>query len=629
MRSLRSARLAALVLPVLMAMAVVVPATAAASDHVSQLSVAAAGRPADPIAHDPTMVKEGAWYYVVITGDSGRPHTFLPVKRSKDLVHWTELAPVFSSLPSWILPALGLDPAAAPKDLWAPDLSYVHGEWRLYYAISQFGQNNSVIGLVTTKTLDPASKDFGWVDRGLVLQSRPSSGPDQYNAIDPNYSTDANGKGWLAFGSFWSGIKMRRVDVATGKLSALDTTLYALATRPAPPDAIEGPSIVRHGGFYYLFVAFDYCCRGAESDYRVMVGRSAAITGPYVDEAGVPMLAGGGTEVLRGYNEFQGTGGADVYSHDGIDYFVNHYYDATDNGTPKLNVRFLKWAGGWPTVTDPINPSRSIGHGSAYVAIVPRGSTALVQDDGCGYEGANIGLGADGGSPCQQWQIDYRGNGSRILDRYSNKVAEIAGCNNVDGGNLAQWGWVGFLPNNDCQRWSFAPVTDGYSAIAAVAPGHRLWEVVAGNSGPGGDLDVTTGISPTWSEQFRFQPLGHVLLAATDDPASTLGVANCWAYGSPHHPLAVQVRFQPRSIFGCQDWRVDSVAGTAAYTVTNVASGRQLAAGPATAGNADLQLVQPTLANTRSRAWTLEPHNDGTWMLATDQASLPVRVLIP
>jgi hypothetical protein len=608
----------------------------AVADPVPQRApsgTAATPRPDDPVAHDPTMVKEGDWYYLVITGDAGRAGTFLPVKRSKDLVHWTELSPVFSTLPSWILPALGLSSADAPKDLWAPDLSFVHGEWRLYYAISQFGKNNSVIGLATTKTLDPASPDFGWVDRGAVLQSKPATAPDpqEFNAIDPDFTTDAQGRGWLSFGSFWTGIKMRRVDSATGKLSTTDTTLHDLATRPTPPDAMEAPSIVRHGGYYYLFVAFDFCCRGLESDYRVMVGRSRSVTGPYVDRAGVPMLQGGGTEVLRGYNEFVGTGGADVYSSRGTDYLVNHYYDATDNGVPRLNVRTLDWTRGWPVVGDPLNPSRSVGHGDAYVTIAPGGGSTVVEDNGCGYEGADIGLWNDLGNTCQQWQVSDRGEGSRILNRFSNKVAEVAACNNVDGGNVAQWGWLGFLPNNDCQRWTFAPATDGYTTVTSVLPGHRVWNAVGGGTAAGTDIDITTrSTEPGAVQQFRFQPVGHVLLASPTELTRTLGAAGCRAGGR----RGAAVRFEPGSS-RCQEWRFDRLPGrAAAYTVTNVASGRQLASGACTrAGgahrSATLCLVQPRQTKLECRSWRLTPANDGTWTLATSGATESVRLLNP
>ncbi len=286
-------------------------------------------RPVDPIAHDPTMVKEGDWCYVAITGDfpSG---TYLPMKRSKDLLHWEELGPVFTQLPAWVLTALGATEQNAPRDAWAPDLNYVQGRWVLYYAVSRFGTNNSVIGMATTRSLDPGSPDFGWRDEGMVLRSRP--GVDDYNAIDPDFTTSADGRAWLSFGSFFSGLHMRAVDPATGKLSTTDTAVRPLVDRQVPPNAVEGPSIVRRGDFYYLFMAFDFCCRGDESDYRAMVGRSRSITGPYVDQAGRPLRAGGGTEVLRSYNEFVGGGHGDVFSAEGQDWFVNHYYDATDDG---------------------------------------------------------------------------------------------------------------------------------------------------------------------------------------------------------------------------------------------------------------------------------------------------------
>ena len=64
----------------------------------------------DPIAHDPTMIKQGQYYYVFITGDAGRPNTYLPVKRSTDLIHWEELGPVFTTPPQWVVDTLGVTP---------------------------------------------------------------------------------------------------------------------------------------------------------------------------------------------------------------------------------------------------------------------------------------------------------------------------------------------------------------------------------------------------------------------------------------------------------------------------------------------------------------------------------------
>ena len=126
-----------------------------------------------------------------------------------------------------------------------------------------------MIGLATNVTLDPASPQYQWIDEGLVIRSVPT---DNWNAIDPNMGFDADNTPWLSFGSFWDGIKMRRIDRSTGKLAAADTTLYALASRGG--DAIEAPSIVYRDGYYYLFVSFDLCCRSVISTYNIRVGRS-------------------------------------------------------------------------------------------------------------------------------------------------------------------------------------------------------------------------------------------------------------------------------------------------------------------------------------------------------------------
>ena len=122
-----------------------------------------------------------------------------------------------------------------------------------------------------------------------------STSADDYNAIDPSLVTDASGDRWLSFGSFWSGIKLIRLDNTTGK-PASAATVYSLAAKPSP-DPEEGSGIVYHGGYYYLFVAVDTCCQGISSTYHIQVGRSASITGPYVDTSGTTMLNGGGMEV--------------------------------------------------------------------------------------------------------------------------------------------------------------------------------------------------------------------------------------------------------------------------------------------------------------------------------------------
>jgi len=251
--------------------------------------------------HDPSVIKAGDTWYVFATGLA--PHGHMAIRCSKDLREWKHCGQVFTEIPEWIRKE-----SPGTKELWAPDISYFNGAFHLYYAYSLFGKNTSGIALVTNKTLDSTSPDYQWVDQGLVLKSVAE---DDFNAIDPNLAFDTHGRAWLAFGSFWSGIKMRRIDPASGKLSPEDSRVYSLAARerpqnaaPATPklpadwEAVEAPFIIHRGNFYYLFVSWDLCCRGTKSTYRTIVGRAKEITGPYLDATGKSMAAGGGTPVL-------------------------------------------------------------------------------------------------------------------------------------------------------------------------------------------------------------------------------------------------------------------------------------------------------------------------------------------
>lgn len=302
--------------------------------------------------HDPSIIKQGDTWYVFATGrapDGGQ----IAIRCSHDLKDWHFCGHVFGSIPDWIRKE-----SPGTRDLWAPDISYYRGEYRVYYAYSLFGKNTSGIALATNKTLDSTRPDYKWIDKGLVLRSTAG---DDYNAIDPNFVVDKQGRSWLDFGSFWTGIKLRQLN-DEGMPSKKDTKLYSLATRERPAEAapakpgrpanwqaIEAPFIIRHSKYYYLFVSWDLCCRGARSTYRIMAGRASRITGPYVDEEGRPMLDGGGTELLKGNQEWVGPGGESVLPSSPHDLMVFHAYDAK-TGRPALEISTIDWSGGWPHI---------------------------------------------------------------------------------------------------------------------------------------------------------------------------------------------------------------------------------------------------------------------------------------
>ena len=326
-------------------------ARTAAAGAGSAASVKTAGIPSPYIfVHDPSMAREGGTYYLFSTGDPAGVigNGNIQIRTSRNLRRWTYTGTVFATKPAWITTALGNIP-----NLWAPDISFFNGLWHLYYAGSSFGSNNSVIGLATTPTLDPRSPGYHWTDRGLVFRSSSS---DDYNAIDPSLVSTPDGGKWLVFGSYWSGIKLISLDAATGKPASASPAIYSLAQRPAP-DAEEGAGITYHHGYYYLIVSFDTCCAGIGSTYRIMVGRSTTVTGPYVDPAGTAMMNSGGMELQGSDEGMIGPGSSSVYTDGSRSYLVYHYYDAFENGDPWVQVRPLVWLpSGWPVTGQPLTP---------------------------------------------------------------------------------------------------------------------------------------------------------------------------------------------------------------------------------------------------------------------------------
>jgi arabinan endo-1,5-alpha-L-arabinosidase len=235
--------------------------------------------------HDPAVIRQGTHYYLFCTGRG------IPIRISTDLVNWQRTGRVFENdVPAWVKETI---PEA--MGLWAPDISFSKGLYRIYYSVSTFGSQRSAIGLVVNRTLDPADPNYRWEDRGIVIDSAP--GRTDFNAIDADAFTDEDGKAWLVFGSFWSGIKMIRLDANSGMPA--DPNIIAIASRPGS-DAIEGACLMRHDGYYYLFASFDLCCKGVDSTYKIMVGRSRTVTGPYTDRSGLDMREGGGTLILAG-----------------------------------------------------------------------------------------------------------------------------------------------------------------------------------------------------------------------------------------------------------------------------------------------------------------------------------------
>lgn len=320
---------------------------------------------------DPSVIRaKDGWWYAYGTSDPLRegqttPHQ-IPIARSRDLVTWSFVGDAFtlSTRPSW---------AAADAALWAPDIRYVDGQYRLYYVVTQTTvtpeANDNAIGMATAPT--PVGP---WTDRGapVVGPRRGASGNagDFLWTYDPSVVTNSDGSQWLFYGSYYGGLYVT-------KLSSDGRRSVGAPTQVAIDNKFEGTYVVQRGGYWYLFASTANCCAGPTTGYSVEVGRSTALTGPYVDKQGVPLLASraGGTPALfQNGNRWIGSGhNAIATDLTGQDWIVYH---AVDRGDPYLNgtdgipqrpmlIDRLDWVDGWPAVRAGQGPSAGLQPGPA------------------------------------------------------------------------------------------------------------------------------------------------------------------------------------------------------------------------------------------------------------------------
>lgn len=295
----------------------------------------AAELPKVPRFHDPsTPIRHGDTWWIFSTGNG------LVSRFSQDLKTWSEGEPVFTKLPAWHRERV----PAQKGHLWAPDIIVVNGVYHLYYSVSGWGKNTSAIGLATNQTLDPKHPDFRWKDQEIVISSSPE---DPYNAIDPHLFADEDDSLWMTFGSFWKGIQLIELDPATGKRHPTRGQVRQLAWS----ESIEAPAMLKHGGYYYLFVNWGLCCRGVKSTYEIRVGRSRRITGPYQDAGANDLATGGGTLFMKSEGDKIGPGHPSFLKHGGETQLFFHYYDRLRNGFANLGDAPLRWnKEGWPEI---------------------------------------------------------------------------------------------------------------------------------------------------------------------------------------------------------------------------------------------------------------------------------------
>ncbi len=286
--------------------------------------------------HDPVMIRQKNTYYIFSTGKG------ISIKTSPDKIHWKNAGRVFvtTALPAWHKK----DIPEQNGHLWAPDIHYSNGKYHLYYSVSAWMNFNSSIGYATNSTLDPKDPAYKWVDQGEVIGYR--NGGEGVNVIDPNIFINKDGKKWLVYGSYKSGLRMVELNPTTGKLFNDKPKLITLTTSLG-----EGVFILKGAGYYYIFASRGRCCAGVNSTYQVVMGRSENLEGPYLNKEGKSWVDNHYSLLLAGDKEEPGRGHNGFYTGGDTTFIVYHAYTMSANGASLLNIKPLfAEADGWPTM---------------------------------------------------------------------------------------------------------------------------------------------------------------------------------------------------------------------------------------------------------------------------------------
>jgi pectate lyase len=89
----------------------------------------------------------------------------------------------------------------------------------------------------------------------------------------------------------------------------------------------------------------------------------------------------------------------------------------------------------------------------------------------------------------------------RITPRHSGKAIDVENCGTANGTNVRQWSWL----NNNCQKWRFTDIGNGYWRIS---PGHATDRALrTGGTGNGSNVMIQ-GYSDQTDRQWRLVDMG-------------------------------------------------------------------------------------------------------------------------
>ena len=279
--------------------------------------------------------------------------------------NWKPHECLFVDKPDWISKFVPTNDGA----FWAPE--FIDHERILYSVASNFDD-----GGPSCTALAIAKKEQGkiiWEDSGMPLTcttgkpTKTKNGEIEVEAIDPAYIFSPSGKAYLITGGgliHGTEVNPENFQPLSGNWFSIDDPNWKTLARGPITDEdeegigdghewVEAPYVYYREGFYYLFVNWGACCRGAESDYNIRVGRSKKPLGPFLDKKGINMADGGGSLVLESEGTKRGPGHAGIWTNKNEQNILGfHYYDAKRDGISLYDERQIVWKNNWPIITN-------------------------------------------------------------------------------------------------------------------------------------------------------------------------------------------------------------------------------------------------------------------------------------
>ena len=240
--------------------------------------------------HDPSVVRDGATYYVF--------GSHMAAASTPDLMSWTQIAssPSSSSLIRNGTPLVEFSAALAyagnATTFWAPDVIKLgDGKYYCYYCACQGSSPLSALGLAKADAITGAYANVGimLMSAGSTPTVSPYDVNTMPNVVDPSVFFDQTGKLWMVYGSFSGGIFILQLDSTVGSPAIgqpLPNQGYGKKLIGGNSSRLEGAYIIYspESAYYYLFMTFGGL--DAAGGYNIRVGRSRNPDGPFLDAIG-------------------------------------------------------------------------------------------------------------------------------------------------------------------------------------------------------------------------------------------------------------------------------------------------------------------------------------------------------